>query len=357
MFWRIFCLQHTDPQQPLCLLCVLQLGSADCDISDVSSLANVFSAAKGTISIDMGGRTVAASGTQATPSLTVQPGSSVSLSNGGLVLPPGCVLGVAPGAALELINMDISGQGAPGCGLMTVRGAGATATLQKCHVSSTNREKGSSDAVLVAAGATAALKECSLTAAAGDGLSVRGEGSSATAASCVVNGSRGNGFVVRMGGRLSASLCTASNNRGAGFRATGAGSRLEAGAACRAFGNGAQGFNAEGMAKLTCGKGCTATGNAGSGFRAQGAGALLEAGPECRAEGSGGNGFFAFEGGKLVAGEGCIASGSTWAGFIAREGASELTAGVGCQSTGNSAQGFNAEGGAKLVAGDNCIAR
>jgi hypothetical protein len=349
---------RTSTKQLFCLDVHLQpTTKKEYHFSDLSTLADILSNSKGIISIDMAGRTVAADSAQATPNLTVKPGSSVRLSNGGLALPPGCVLGVGPVAALHLVNMDISGQGASDCGLVTIKGAGATASLQKCQVSCSSRGQGSSDAVLVADGGKAALQDCFLTAAAGDGLSVKGAGSSATANSCVAHRNNGSGFAVRMGGLLSAALCTASNNKGAGFLATGAGSRLEAGPACRAFGNGAQGFNAEDKAKLTCGRGCTATGNAGSGFRAHGTGSLLEAGPQCRAEGSGNNGFFAMEGGKLVAGEGCIAKGSIWAGFNAKEGASELAAGPGCQSICNSAQGFNVAGGAKLTAGEGCVAR
>jgi hypothetical protein len=327
-------------------------------ISDLAALAEILSTAEGTfISIDLAGKTVATGSTASAPDLTVKKGGKLCLSNGGLSMPPGCCLKVDPGAALELNSIRVSGQGMAGHGLVTVKGAGADARLTDCHVTGQGRTEGSSDAVLVADGGTGSLVKCTLTAAAGDGLSVRGAGSSADATDCMTSKCRANGYAACEGGLLTATRCVASKNKKVGFLASGAGSTLQAGPACRAFGNGAQGFNAEGMAKLTCGKGCTATGNAGSGFRAQGPGALLEAGPECRAEGSGGNGFFAFEGGKLIAGEGCIASGSTWAGFIAREGASELTVGVGCQSTGNSAQGFNAEGGAKLVAGDSCVAR
>jgi hypothetical protein len=340
------------------------------DLSTLTELAVILRTAQGTIiSIDLAGKTVAAGQGwipgYPTPDLTVREGSKLSLSNGGLAMPPGCCLRVGPGGTMELNSVSITGQGAAGCGLVTVKGVEADARLKHCHITCQDRSllplfrtEGSSDAVLVADGGTGSLNDCTLTAAAGDGLSVRGTGSSAAATDCVISQCKGNAYAVSKGGRLSAMKCTADSNRGAGFLASGAGSTLQAGAACRASGNGAQGFNAEGTAKLICGQGCTAMGNAGSGFRSHALGSLLEAGPECRAEGSSkGSGFLAIDGGNLVAGDSCIATGNCYAGFHAWGAASQLVVGAACQSTGNEEQGFNVQGGAKLVAGDSCVAR
>jgi hypothetical protein len=215
-------------------------------ITDLSSLADIIKGAKSsspcTINIDMAGTTLGAP--LPAPGLKLSAGITLRLSNGVLSLPPGCVLEVGPGAALELINMEISGQGSHEHGLVTVRGPGAVATLQQCRIRGQviKDAQGSvkCDAVTVIAGARATLTDCSLTAAAGDGLSVRDAGSSASAADCVANGCGGNGYVVRLGGSLSAVLCTASMNKGAGFIALGNGSRLEAGPACKSSGEGAR---------------------------------------------------------------------------------------------------------------------
>jgi hypothetical protein len=211
-------------------------------ITDLSSLADIINGAQAsspcTINIDMAGSTLGAP--LPAPGLKLTAGMTLRLSNGVLSLPPGCVLEVGPGATLELINMEISGQGSPEHGLVNVRGPEALATLQQCRIRALVRKDAqagvSHDAVHVMSGGKAALTDCTLTAVAGDGLSVKGLGSSATAADCVANGCGGNGYAVRSGGSLSAMLCTASVNKGAGFIASGSGSRLEAGPACKSSG-------------------------------------------------------------------------------------------------------------------------
>jgi hypothetical protein len=146
---------------------VAPLVNKEYHITDLASLFAILSTAQGTISIDLGGRTVAGRLWRAAQDLAVQPGRMLRLSNGRLSLPPGCVLRVAPGGSLELYSVEVHGQGAPGLGLVSIRGAGAGASLVKCRVHATPRMRGSTDAVLVADGGTATLKECTLTAAAG----------------------------------------------------------------------------------------------------------------------------------------------------------------------------------------------
>jgi hypothetical protein len=259
---------------------------------------------------NLGGRRL--QGNESTQQLLIPPGLKLRLLNGALHLPHSVIILVEPGAELELEGVDIRGRGVHERGLITIEGAGASATLRQCAITGVPglATKGSKEqvlGVLIAKGGQAVLQHCTITAATWCGINVQDEGSTAQVSSTMVQQCNGGGFTVHSSGKLKVERSIAHNNKGMGFAATMKG--------------------------------------------------VLEAGPGCRSERNEGPGFMASWGGRLVAGEGCYAGGNKEHGFVSSLGGSRLVAGPGCIAEHNGGAGFVAEYEAQLQAGPRCTAQ
>jgi hypothetical protein len=276
-----------------------------------------------------------------THNIVIPAGLRLRLCNGGLHLPNAVTVVVGPGAELELVGMDIKGRGRPERGLITVEGAGATATLHQCTITGVrhrvSKRSEQAHGLLVAQGGSAVVRQCRVLKATKCGICVQGVGSTATVSWAMVEQCDKHGFAARSSGQLTVKIGIALRNKAHGFYAEG-GSSLVAGPGCRSERNEGSGFDATWGGQLVAGEGCYAGGNQHDGFYSSGRsllkGSLLQAGTGCIAEHNEGCGFWVDYGGKLLAGPGCIARHNSVAGFYCDGG---LVAEPGCHAEGNGA--------------------
>jgi hypothetical protein len=254
---------------------------------------------------------------------------TLRLLNGTILLPEDAVLEVECGAALELVCVNITGEGARPRAFVHVTGKGSRAVLQQCTIvqmdtgdsddtDSDNSYDGDSDdddsddywppvdGVRVSDGGTALLERCFISKATGRGLAVKGPSSSAYASQCIVEKCGQAGYAAWEGGRLTVERCVAVGNAGQGFISH-TGSYLLAGPGCRAEWNKELGFYVTSNAELSAGRGCAANNNLRGGFLAWGLGARMRLEEGCTAEGNGDKynpndvvGFRALNRGSLV---------------------------------------------------------
>jgi hypothetical protein len=218
--------------------------------------------------------------------ITIPPAFKLRLLNGTVYLSEGVIIGVSPGAALEMVRLTVYGTESFEGGLVNVQGQGATALLQQCTIIGPVQERGfsSGHAVRVSQGGYVALDRCWLSKAAHCGLSVEGQASTAYARSCFAEWCLSGGYTARDGGHLTAERSVAANNRQSGFYARGKGSIIWAREGCRAEKNKGAGFLASRAGELVAGCGCVAKDNSDHGFFAYGLGSSMQVGPGCVAE-------------------------------------------------------------------------
>jgi hypothetical protein len=304
---------------------------------------------------DLGGRTLEAP--TRTHQLLIPPGLKLRLLNGALHLPHSVIILVGPGAEVELERVDIRGRGIHEHGLITVEGAGASATLRQCAI--TGGGEGGTvteqvHGVLVAKGGQAVLQHCTIMKATKCGIHVQNKGSAAQVTSTMVQQCDEHGYLARGRGKLVLERSIAHSNGGDGFCADKRG-MLQAGPGCRSERNGWIGFRAHIGARLLAGEGCYAGGNGHDGYTAHGLGSRLDAGPGCIAEHNGGTGFVAGAGARLWAGPKCTAQHNMEGGFWARKNG-HLHALRECSAIQNAEAGFQAGGAAALIAESGCRA-
>jgi hypothetical protein len=292
-----------------------------------------------TLNVDLGGRNL--EDPKRTRNLEIPAGLRLRLSNGALHLPNLVTLVVGPGAELELVGVDIKGRGRRDRGLITVEGAGASATLRQCTITgirrSSSKPRDCAHGLLVAQGGSAVVQQCSVVRATDCGICVQGEGSTAAVSRTLVQQCDVDGFSVVSDGKLTVELSISLSNTCDGFYAGPKGS-LVAGPGCRSERNGASDFGASRGGQLVAGEGCYAGGNKNNGYSSSNPGSLLQAGPGCIAEHNAGCGFQASNGARLSAGPGCIARHNGRAGFsvgFSMGSLCELAAEPGCHAEGN----------------------